>query len=116
MATPSRKPATHDALIARGDTDRLELAGREIVEKAPSPAHSLVEAKLAVAFDPCNRRLGGKGGPGGWWLFTEIPVGYPNGEIYCHDAASNGGREWREQRSVHAHAGERDQHAMVDRR
>lgn len=88
MAAPSRKPATLDDLIARGDTDRREIVGGEIVEKAmPSPGHSLTEAKLAVAFDPFNRRPGGRGGPGGWWLFTEIHVGYPNGEVYCHDAA-----------------------------
>jgi len=44
MATLSRKPATLDELIARGDTDRLEIIGGEIVEKAmPSPAHASVE-------------------------------------------------------------------------
>jgi Uma2 family endonuclease len=94
MAATSRKPATLAELIARGDTDRLEIVAGEIVEKAmPSPAHARTEAKLAAAFDPFNRRPGGKGGPGGWWLFTEIHVAYPNGEIYCHDAAG-----WRRDR------------------
>ena len=94
MAAPSRKSATLDDLIARGDPDRLEIVGGEIVEKAmPSPSHSLAEAKLAVAFDPYNRRPGGPGGPGGWWLFSEIHVEYPSGEIYCHDAAG-----WRRDR------------------
>jgi Uma2 family endonuclease len=94
MAAPSRKRATLDDLIARGDTDRLEIIDGNIVEKAmPSPLHALSEAKLAVAFDPFNRRPGGKGGPGGWWIFVEIHVGYPNGEVYCHDAAG-----WRRDR------------------
>ena len=94
MIAPLRKLATLDDLIARGDHDRLEIVGGVIVEKAmPSPGHSLAETKLAVAFDPYNRRPGGKGGPGGWWLFTEIHVAYPGGEIYCHDAAG-----WRRDR------------------
>lgn len=87
MAAPSRKPATIDDLIARGDNDRLEIIDGEIVEKAmPSPAHALTEFKLATTIDPFNRRPSSRG-PGGWWLFTEIHVQYPRGEIYCHDVA-----------------------------
>jgi Uma2 family endonuclease len=93
MATPSRKPATLADLIARSDHDRLEIIGGEIVEKAiPSPAHAAAELELAAAVAPFNRRPGGRD-PGGWWLFTEIHVEYPRGEIYCHDAAG-----WRRER------------------
>jgi Uma2 family endonuclease len=93
MVAPARKPASLDDLIARGDTDRLEIVDGQIVEKAmPSPGHAMTEAKLAAAFDPFNRRTG-RGGPGGWWLFTEIHTAYRNGEIYCHDAAG-----WRRDR------------------
>jgi Uma2 family endonuclease len=95
MATPVRKPATLDELVARGDTDRLEIIGGEIVEKAmPSPAHASVEFQLGAVIGPFNRKPGPKG-PGGWWLFTEIHVGYPSGEIYCHDAAG-----WRRERAT----------------
>lgn len=93
MATPAKSPATIADLSARRDHDRLEIIDGEIVEKAmPSPAHALTEFKLAAAIDPFNRRPGGRG-PGGWWLFTEIHVAYPNGEIYCHDVAG-----WRRDR------------------
>jgi Uma2 family endonuclease len=93
MVAPARRLATFEDLLARGDTDRLEIVGGEIVEKAvPSPVHSFAEIKLGVAIDPFNRRPGARG-PGGWWLFTEIHVGYPGGEIYCHDAAG-----WRRNR------------------
>ncbi len=93
MAAPSRKLATIDDLVARGDPDRLEIIGGEIVEKAlPSPGHSLAEIKLGVAVDPFNRRPGSRG-PGGWWIFTEIHVEYPRGELYCHDVAG-----WRRER------------------
>jgi Uma2 family endonuclease len=93
MVATSRTRATFEDLAAREGSERLEIVDGVIVEKAlPSPAHARAEAKLAVAFDPFNRRPGGSG-PGGWWLFTEIHVGYPDGETYCHDAAG-----WRRER------------------
>jgi Uma2 family endonuclease len=93
MVASSRRLATFEDLLAHDDPDRLEIIGGEIVEKAaPSPGHSLTENKLAVAVDPFNRRPGSRG-PGGWWIFTEIHVGYPRGEIYCHDTAG-----WRRDR------------------
>jgi Uma2 family endonuclease len=94
MAAPSRKRATLDDLVARGDTDRLEIVDGDIVQKAmQSPGHGGAALELSAAIKPFNRRPGGKGGPGGWWLFAEIHVAYPNGEIYCHDAAG-----WRRDR------------------
>jgi Uma2 family endonuclease len=93
MAALLRTPATFADLVARANHDRLEIIGGEIVEKAmPSPAHAAAELELAAAIAPFNRRPGGCD-PGGWWLFTEIHVAYPGGEIYCHDAAG-----WRRDR------------------
>jgi hypothetical protein len=34
-----------------------------------------------------HARKPGDRGPGGWWIFTEIHVAYPRGEVYCHDLA-----------------------------
>ena len=93
MVTPSQKPATFEDPLAREDPDRLEIIGGEIVEKASlSPRQSHAEIKLAVAVDPFNRKPGRRG-PGGWWIFTEIHVGYPSSEVYCHDTAG-----WRRDR------------------
>jgi Uma2 family endonuclease len=93
MVAPQRRLATFEDLIGRDDADRLEIIGGEIVEKAaPSWAHGLTENKLAAAIDPFNRRPGSRG-PGGWWILTEIHVGYPRGEVYCHDTAG-----WRRDR------------------
>lgn len=93
MVAPSRKPATLDDLIARGDRDRLEIVGGELVEKAaPSWDHSHAESRLSALLDPFNRKPGPKG-PGGWWLGVEIHVEYTSGELYCHDAAG-----WRRDR------------------
>ncbi len=87
MAAPGNTLASLDDLIARGDHDRLEIIGGEIVEKAaPSPNHSFAEGKLVVSVDPFNRRPGPRG-PGGWWIFPEIHVQYEAGEMYCHDVA-----------------------------
>jgi len=93
MVASSQKPATFEDLLEREDPDRLEIIGGEIVQKAMlPPRHSYTEIKLAVAVDPFNRKPGGRG-PGGWWIFTEIHVGYSSGEIYCHDTAG-----WRRDR------------------
>ena len=83
----SANPATLEDLLAHDDPDRLEIIGGQIVEKAmPSPQHSHTKSKLAVAVDPFNRKPGRRG-PGGWWSFMDIHVGYARGEIYCHDTA-----------------------------
>jgi len=93
MGAPAASLATFEDLLARDDADRLEIVGGSIVKRAsPSPGHSLAETKLAVATDPFNRRPGSRG-PGGWWIFVEIHVGYGQGEIYCHDTAG-----WRRDR------------------
>jgi Uma2 family endonuclease len=86
-------PATADDLQASANADRLELVAGALIEKAaPSPSHSFAEAKIVEAVHLFNRRPGGRG-PGGWWIFTEIHVGYAGGEIYCHDVAG-----WRRER------------------
>jgi Uma2 family endonuclease len=93
MVLPARTPATFAELARREDPRRLELVDGELVERAlPSPGHSRAETKLGVAVDPFNRK-GGPRGPGGWWIFTEIHVGYPRGEVFCHDTAG-----WRRDR------------------
>ncbi|HEY4176229.1 MAG TPA: Uma2 family endonuclease [Kofleriaceae bacterium] len=94
MVATSRKSATAEDLLDDPNWERLELFGGEIVERAiPSADHSLVETKLAAAFDPFNRRAGGPRGPGGWWVFVEIHTRYSSGELYCHDVAG-----WRRER------------------
>ncbi|HEX4417579.1 MAG TPA: Uma2 family endonuclease [Kofleriaceae bacterium] len=98
----AHKPAVLEELLRREDADRLEIICGEIVEKAsPSPRHSRTTRKLGAAIDPFDRKPGGVE-PGGWWLFTEIHVGYAHGhsEVYCHDAAG-----WRRDRSPTEPAG-----------
>ena len=97
MAVRSPKPATLEDLeqqMLRSGNERLEIVGGEIVEKAvPSPDHSFSSFKLGELIAPFNRKPGGRRGPGGWWLFTEIHTAYADGAVYCHDAAG-----WRRDR------------------
>jgi Uma2 family endonuclease len=87
MAVPTKKHATVADLIAIQDCDRLEIIDGEIVQKAmPSWRHARAETKYGEILAPFNRKAGGPRGPGGWWIATEIHVGYGD-EIYCHDVA-----------------------------
>jgi Uma2 family endonuclease len=93
MVAPLSRRATLEDLLARDNADRLEIIDGELVEKAaPSWAHGLAENNLAVALGPFKGHPG-SGGLGSWRLLSAIHVGYPSGEIYCHDAAG-----WRRDR------------------
>jgi len=78
MSKPaSRGPAATVAdWLAQPDDARTELIDGELVEKAsPTFAHGRAQGHtvgtLGGAFD---RRIGGPGGPGGWWLATEVDI------------------------------------------
>jgi len=93
MAVPTKQRTTLADLLAIEDHDRLEILGGEIVEKAmPSWRHARAETKYGEILAPFNRKPGGPRGPGGWWIGTEVHVGYGE-ELYCHDVAG-----WRRDR------------------
>jgi Uma2 family endonuclease len=93
MAVPTKKRPTLADLLAIEDHDRLEIIGGEIVERAlPSWRHARAETKYGEILAPFNRKPGGPRDPGGWWIGTEVHVGYGE-EIYCHDVAA-----WRRDR------------------
>jgi Uma2 family endonuclease len=87
------KLATFQDLLGRGPS-REEILGGEIVEKAsPSPEHG--RAQRAI-----GRYLGGpfdddheRGGPGGWWILTEVAVELERHEVVLPDVAG-----WRRER------------------
>lgn len=55
---------------------RYELIDGELVEKAvPTFEHGLAQSHTVAAVDGAyGRRLGGPGGPGGWWIVTEVDI------------------------------------------
>jgi Uma2 family endonuclease len=70
MASPARKPATYDDLLALPDDKIGEIVDGELYA-SPRPAVPHVVAHSAL-----NSELGtpfhfGRGGPGGWWILVE---------------------------------------------
>ena len=93
---PHARAATLADLAAERTTRAVELIDGQIVEKAaPSPAHGAAQLGVgAQLFGPFNRGKGG-GGPGGWWLMTEVEVLYEPEQVYRHDLVG-----WRRETSA----------------
>jgi Uma2 family endonuclease len=73
---PKREPKTIADWLALPENARFELIDGELIEKAAptfehGAAQSLIAATLAAAF---HRSSGGPGGPGGWWIVTEVDI------------------------------------------
>lgn len=100
----ARQLLTIEDWLALPDDARAELVEGQFIYKAlPSAEHAFSATKLGVALDAFNRKVGGGGGPGGWWIGTEPHViypGRPNG--FIHDLAG-----WRRDRHKERPTGSR---------
>ncbi len=69
-------PHTVTDWLAQPVEARVELIDGELVEKAaPTFEHGRAQGHTAGALGgPFDRRVGGPGGPGGWWIATEVDV------------------------------------------
>jgi Uma2 family endonuclease len=91
-APTAARLATFEDLKALDEPDRIEVINGALVQKAmPSVAHSRSQTQLILELGSFNRRPGQR--PGGWWLLTEIHVGYQDHQVHCHDVAG-----WRRER------------------
>lgn len=82
------RPATIDDLARlRNEGQVVELIDGQIVRKAaPTPGHGSAQRKVGAILDGFDARKGGPGGPGGWWLMTEVEVLYKKtSEVFRHD-------------------------------
>lgn len=81
--------------LALPDDHRFELIDGELVEKAaPTFEHGRAQGHTAVAISgPFDRRVGGPGGPGGWWIATEVDIAL-DGRVFRPDLAG-----WRRARA-----------------
>lgn len=78
------EPATAADLAALPDEFHAEIIGGEIVEKtAPSYEHGDAQSSLAELLKPPFQR--GRGGPGGWWIATEVEIELETHEVYRPD-------------------------------
>lgn len=86
MQPSLRRPGTATAadLAALPDDVHAEVIGGTIVEKAaPSYEHGDAQSSLAELLKPPFQR--GRGGPGGWWIATEVEIQLETHEVYRPD-------------------------------
>lgn len=80
--------------LAQPEGARIELIDGELIEKAaPTFEHGRAQGHTVSALGgPFDRRTGGPGGPGGWWIATEVDI-VLDGRGYRPDVAG-----WRRDR------------------
>jgi Uma2 family endonuclease len=95
VSSDPRRRGTVDEFLSIPEEQRFhELIGSEIVEKAtPSGEHGNAQAGVVGAVLPAYQRRRGVGGPGGWWIATEVEVRLDSGEIVRPDVLG-----WRRDR------------------
>jgi Uma2 family endonuclease len=73
-----------------------ELIGGDLLPKAaPSGEHGAAQAGIVAALhSPFQRKLGGGGGPRGWWITTEVEVQLTSGDVVRPDVLG-----WRREQS-----------------
>ena len=92
--TARRKATVEDFYAIPEDKRFHELIGGEIIEKAaPSGEHGDAQGGVISAVRPPFQRRSGSGGPGGWWILTEVEVQLETGEIVRPDVVG-----WRRER------------------
>lgn len=87
MSESARRAATLDDLWAIPQGERFhELVGGLLVQKAaPTGEHGDAQAGVVGAVrSPFQRKPGG-GGPGGWWIATEVEVLLDSGDVVRPD-------------------------------
>jgi Uma2 family endonuclease len=96
MNKSNRRGGTLTEFWAIPESQRFhEFVGGELIEKAaPSGEHGDAQAGVVSAVrPPFQRRLGG-GGPGGWWIATEVEVLLDKSDVVRPDVVG-----WRRQSS-----------------
>lgn len=98
----ARGKATIEDFYAIPEDQRFhELIGGEIVEKAsPSGEHGDSQSGVIGAIKPPFQRRPGGGGPGGWWISTEVEVLLETGDVVRPDVLG-----WRRERCPERPAG-----------
>jgi Uma2 family endonuclease len=89
----ARRRATYADLLKVPDTLVAEiLDGELLTSPRPASPHARASSTLRGALDPFDRRIGGPGGPGGWWILFE-PELHLGADILVPDLAG-----WRRER------------------
>lgn len=83
MSGSARHKATIEDFFAIAEGERFhELIAGELIEKAaPSGEHGGAQAGVVLTIGPSFQRPPGRGGPGGWWIATEVEIRFESDEI-----------------------------------
>jgi Uma2 family endonuclease len=88
---PAAKPATFDDLLRQPEDVRAEVIdGAIVVSPPPLPEHGRVQRSLAAFIGRPYDDDDGRGGPGGWWILTEVDV-----QLSPHDVVRPDVAGWR---------------------
>jgi Uma2 family endonuclease len=95
MSQSAPRTATLEDFWAIPEAERFhELMGGELTPKAaPSGEHGAAQASIVGAIHTPFQRKAGGGGPGGWWIATEVEVLLETGEVVRPDVLG-----WRRER------------------
>ena len=92
----TKKPATYDALLSIEEGARFEVLGGEVVAMpAALPRHARPQRTLGRFVGGPFDDDDGFGGPGGWWIFSEVDVRFTEHDIVRPDLVG-----WRRERLV----------------
>ncbi len=91
---PARKLATFADLAALGDGAHAEILDGVVVEAAPPlPEHGRAQRSVSRYIGGPFDDDDGRGGPGGWWILTEVDV-----ELAAHQVVRPDLAGWRRER------------------
>jgi Uma2 family endonuclease len=94
MSQIARRLATAVDLARLPEGVCAEVIHGAIVERAaPSAEHGDAQSQLAVLIKGPFQRSPGRGGPGGWWILTEVEIELETHEVYRPDLVG-----WRRER------------------
>lgn len=93
IMNPARRHATYEDLLKVPDTFIAEILDGDLFTfPQPNPRHTRAASVMTQDLGPFDRRLGGPGGPGGWWILFE-PELHLGSDIIVPDLAG-----WRRER------------------
>ena len=94
MSLRAPRLATFADLLALGERAYHEILSGQLVEKAaPLPEHGLAQSALSRFIGGPFHHDDGRGGPGGWWILTEVEIELDAHEIVRPDLVG-----WRRER------------------
>ena len=93
MASPAHRLRTAEDLVALGDAPAEVVRGTIVYKADPSAEHGDAQAGLVSIIRQAFHRRSGQGGPGGWWILTEVDVELGTHDVYRPDLVG-----WRRER------------------